>query len=89
MRMSGDVEAFRRLAAIRAVDLDSDKGPAINAALNSWRVGYNQNALSLIGGLLKNPRASQKLCLFDFNHRHNHNPVNPSTYIEVEIAGAA
>lgn len=80
---------MRSLAAIRTTDLTSDRAPAINSALNSWRAGYNTNALGLIRQMEENPRAKISLCLYDFNHRYNHNAANPSTYVEVDIAERA
>jgi hypothetical protein len=80
-RAEQDDDFFRALVSHRKDDLSSNVAPAINAAINSWRVRYNRNALPLMQNAAKDGLLKIKHCYFDFTQPHNLNPVNPSTFV--------
>jgi hypothetical protein len=84
-REDGNEHTWKALSRRRTDDVASERTQALNAALNSWRLGYNRNALGLIDSFAASPRVQTIRRIYDFTHRNNVNPVNPSTYIEMRL----
>ena len=81
-RMEGDDDLFRGLIADRLDDLDSEFAGVRNAAINSWRVKYNRNALSHIKYFEKHSRLRIDHAYWDFTHQNNVNAANPCSFIQ-------
>lgn len=87
-RMDRDDDFYSNLVAKRLDDIQGPDAVAINCALNSWRVRYNRNTLPLIREYEKTGKLEVTRCYYDFTHSTNANPVNASTYIEIDFKGA-
>jgi hypothetical protein len=88
-RQDRDQLFFRNLIAHRLDDTRSPTAPALNAAINSNRVGYNRNLLPLMADLIRSGRVDLRECIFDFTQRLNTNPVNCSSYFQMDVVPAS
>ncbi|MCB9959724.1 MAG: hypothetical protein H6843_14100 [Rhodospirillaceae bacterium] len=86
-RLSEDLSQHRALASGRLSAMGSDFAVPLNAAINSWRVGYNRNLLPILAGLVDAGRLALVDAIYDFTSRLNVNPVNPTTYVRLQSAG--
>ena len=84
-RINDDDEYFYDLIHRRLDNLNSINAVSDNAAINSWRVKYNFNALNLIFEKEKNKILKVQNIIYDFTHSTNQNPVNPSTFLEIDF----
>ncbi|MCP4933873.1 MAG: hypothetical protein GY927_06615 [bacterium] len=80
-RLKGDDSFFRALISQRLNMMDDANAVVINAAINSWRLGYNRNFFSIMANLKKEKKIKSLHEYFDFTNRFNTNPVNPTTLV--------
>lgn len=85
-RLSEDLSQHRALASGRIRKMGSDFAVPLNAAINSWRVGYNRNLLPIVTRLVDDERLVLAEAVYDFTSRLNSNPVNPTTYLRLQSA---
>jgi hypothetical protein len=88
-RMSDDPLLHRILTEGRLATIPTDIGVAINAAVNSWRVGYNRNCIPILNQLERERRIKIADRIYDFTSRMSVNPTNPTTYLRVMRHGRA
>lgn len=86
-RLRDDRVVFNALISSRDTHLRSARAVAVNAAINSWRLGYNRNALRLIREKAAEHKATIQNVFYDFTWLHNSNAVNCTTYLEVHFLG--
>jgi hypothetical protein len=88
-RIRQDDDLFKAMVIRRLDDLSAPYAVAMNAAINSWRVKYNRNAMSCIHKYVKGKRFVVRETIYDFTQAYNSNPVNPSTYLEIDVVSPA
>ena len=81
-RQEGDDDLFRALIADRLDDIHGADAGVKNAAINSWRVKYNRNALSHIKHYEKHGQLRIDHAYWDFTHQNNVNAANPCSFIQ-------
>ncbi|MFD0916463.1 hypothetical protein ACFQ14_08595 [Pseudahrensia aquimaris] len=84
-RQEDERSIFQAMITQRLNSLTDENAVVLNAAINSWRVKYNRNALLLIREFEKRKVLKVVRCHYDFTHSTNDNPANPSTYIEIDF----
>ncbi|NMG39800.1 hypothetical protein GRZ55_11150 [Chelativorans sp. ZYF759] len=76
---------LKAMVVRRFDDLHAPHAVAMSAAINSWRVKYNRNAMNCINKQVNAKRFIVREAIYDFTHIYNSNPVNPSTYLEIDV----
>lgn len=79
-RQANDSVYLRALIANRSENVASERCQVINAALHSWRNGYNTNLLQIVEDLKQKDLISAPECVYDFSLHH---PCNPTTYLKI------
>lgn len=86
-RQAKDETFLKALIAHRTNDIFSEACQVSNAAIHSWRNGYNTNLLQILKGLVKQNRIEIAEAAFDFSIHH---PCNPTTYLKLTpVAGGS
>jgi hypothetical protein len=79
-RKAGNIDFFNSMVAHRLDDIESEECQIMNAAIHSWRNGYNINLFEMIYGYQKAGKLRVGEIIYDFT---SNNPVNPTTYIKI------
>ncbi|WP_353646357.1 class I SAM-dependent methyltransferase [Mesorhizobium sp. WSM2239] len=84
-RVRQNDDLFKAMVVRRFDDLHAPHAVAMCAAINSWRAKYNRNAMDCVNKHVNAKRFVVREAIYDFTHVYNSNPVNPSTYLEIDV----